>query len=223
MHRSLRGRVLGAVESGATGGSATWTAPRKRAPGAGAVAGGWVGDDTVTERGVPSTGRAELQGRREYSLPFPSLLFAGFVSSPRAGQGLPNFGSPFGGRCDFISGWPAQGPRDSWKKRMAEKWVWIKSGGGGYGWIGLCSLWMDRICRVGGRGISVTTTQLLLLPTGTESERERCWCAGLLLVADHTIRRVGVLRHRPNASFTLFASLYLVAGADLLWYKSTAG
>ena len=46
MHRSLRGRVLGAVESGATGGSATWTAPRKRAPGAGAVAGGWVGDDT---------------------------------------------------------------------------------------------------------------------------------------------------------------------------------
>ena len=142
MHRSLRGRrrVLGAVESGATGGSATWTAPRKRAPGAGAVAGGWVGDDTVTERGVPSTGRAELQGRREYSLPFPSLLFAGFVSSPYIrGRACLNFGSPFGGRCDFICGWPAQGPRDSWKKRMAEKWVWIKSGGGGYGWIGLCS------------------------------------------------------------------------------------
>ena len=45
-------------------------------------------------------------------------------------------------------------------------------------------------------GISVTTTQLYSL--GREPKaRERCWCAGLLLVADHMIRRVGVLRHRP--------------------------
>jgi len=67
MHRSLRGRVLGAVESGATGGWAPWTAPRKGEPEGGALAGGWVDDDTVTDPAaesggaravVPSTGRA---------------------------------------------------------------------------------------------------------------------------------------------------------------------
>ena len=89
MHRSLRGRrrVLGAVESGATGGWAPWTAPRKGEPEGGALAGGWVDDDTVTDPAaesggaravVPSPGRAagvhrtpELQGE---NIPFPSLV-----------------------------------------------------------------------------------------------------------------------------------------------------
>jgi hypothetical protein len=60
---------------------------------------------------VPSTGRVagvhrttglprrNCRGRGEYSIPFPPLLsLVPFPSHP--GQGLPNFGSPFGGHCD---------------------------------------------------------------------------------------------------------------------------